>query len=293
MAGMKRLFFSICLIFGLLGLIPVAPAQACTPPPGGLPSYTVADHVQAAPVVLEGVASYTTFLNFSISATVQVVQYIKGSGPATVEISGFGDSSVCLVNVNTGDHLIFLASGDPASGQLQAYYLSQFDAVLPADEQTVAEALTASDQDPILIASLDSVLTQAAYTATPSIDETALVATAYAAAGTLHQQPSVELALTDAWATNSAAIQNYETDPATQSAFATESMATIQAAYTQLANPTPFPYPTPPFTYVATPTPAPMALEAIGLIGIGTVIGLILGGLGGIVIGLLIGRWRE
>lgn len=298
MAGMKRFLFITCLLFSLFSLSPVSPILACTPPPGGLPAYTVADHVQAAPVALEGVVSYTSMFNFVGRATVHVVQYLKGNGPGIVEISGFGDGSVCLVNVNTGDHLIFLASGDPTTGQLQAYYLSQFDAILAADEQTLSAAIAAADQDPILIAPLETVLTQAAYTATPSIDETALIATAYAAAGVTPPPPNIEQVFTNAWATNSAAVQNYETAPATQSVLATKSMATIEAAYTQLAfsTPTPAPYPTyyyPPPYYPVTPTPGPTALEVVGLVGVGVVIGLIVGGLGGIVIGLVLGRWHE
>jgi len=244
--------------------------MACTPPPGGPQHFTTAEHVQAAPVVLEGVVSYTSFVNFYVSATVQVVQYIKGTGPASVEIANFGDSSVCLSSVRDGDHLIFLASGDPSSGQLDAFYLSQFDAVLPADADTLGEAMVAAGQDPVVIAPLDSVLTQAAMSTTPSIDETSAVATMNAAAGvptlTPLPPPDVNQSLTEAW-------------------------ATVEASGAPIVIATPV---VPPAVLVSSgPTTGSTSMEAVGLVGVGIVIGLLFGGLVGVVAGLIIGRWRE
>lgn len=264
---MKRFFLLVPLVLSLA--LTTQTAWACTPPPGGLPHYTTADHVQAAPVVLEGVVSSTTFVNYYVEATVQVVQYLKGQGPALVTISGFGDSSVCLSSVQAGDHLIFLASGDPASGGLQAFYLSQFDATLPADPQTLADAIAAAGQDPVLVAPLETVQTQAAYTVTPQLDATSLVATVNAAAGNPQTTPVPQLALTNAWATVNA--------------------ATTQVASTQQAS-------VPNNPILPTPTPVPASgtsVEAVALVGVGSIVGLIFGILLGVVGGLLISRWRE
>ena len=50
----------ICaLVAAFVGASP-APAFACTQPPGGLPRYTVAQHVEAASIVVEGVVIGTS-----------------------------------------------------------------------------------------------------------------------------------------------------------------------------------------------------------------------------------------
>jgi hypothetical protein len=263
---MKRLLLLIPLVFGLALFIPSQAAWACTPPPGGLPHYTTADHVKAAPVVFEGVVSSTTFVNYYVQATVQVVQYLKGTGPAKLEISGFGDSSVCLSSVQDGDHLIFLTTGDPATAQLQTFYLSQFDATLPADPQTLVEAIAASGQDPVTITSLDAAQTQAAYTVTPELDTTSLVATVNAAAGNVAATtPAPATDLTEAWATLDASASQ---------------VASVAGTMPPIPSPTP------------TPTPG-TSVEAVGLIGIGVIIGILIGVVIGLVVGLFISRWRE
>ena len=63
----------------------------------------------------------------------------------TVDISGFGPSSLCLSRVGTGDRLIFYTRGDPSNG-LSAHYLSPFNAVDRADAQTIAEVMAAVGQ---------------------------------------------------------------------------------------------------------------------------------------------------
>jgi hypothetical protein len=122
-------------------------ALACTPPPGGLPDYSVADRAADAPVILEGTITHLGD-DFPQVATIAVNRYFKGIGPAEVTISGFGPSSVCLSEVNEGDHLVFYAQGSPDTG-LQANYLSQFDAVDPADVDTVNELIEAVGREPV------------------------------------------------------------------------------------------------------------------------------------------------
>jgi hypothetical protein len=125
---------------------------ACTPPPGGLPVYSAAERAEAAEIVLEG-----TVLDGSTEpgwpeefvqiATVEVNQYLKGTGPEVVTIRGFGPTSVCLTPVQVGDHKIFYASGDPAQ-ELRAHYLSQFDAAESPNPETIAEITAAVGQTP-------------------------------------------------------------------------------------------------------------------------------------------------
>ena len=126
----------------------VLPVCACTPPPGGLPDYTVADRTNAAEVVLEGTIIALTGEYINV-ATVHVHRYFKGIGPAVTTISGFGSTRLCLSPVSVGQRWVFYATGDPSSG-LSAHYVSQFDAVDPADPQTIAEVIAAVGHDPVL-----------------------------------------------------------------------------------------------------------------------------------------------
>lgn len=125
----------------LLSLLWAAPALACTQPPGGHPHYTIAQHVRAAGVVLQGTISQVTVENFqSYTATVQAQQYFKGSGPATVSITNFGTGADCRSVVRTGDTWIFFSNGDPNSG-LSASYLSVGDALATPDADTISQIL--------------------------------------------------------------------------------------------------------------------------------------------------------
>ncbi len=155
---MQHWFSKGCAIaFLLLGLFVLAlshphqTAYACTPPVGGLPQYTLSEHVQMAPIVLEGNVIAVDQTSFPTTATIEVMQYFKGGGgPATLTVSRFGSSSVCLSMVYEGDHIILFASGDPHSGQLTAFYASQFDAVTAATPEAVQTVIDTVGQAPIL-----------------------------------------------------------------------------------------------------------------------------------------------
>jgi hypothetical protein len=142
------------LRWALIGFLVVGAAltpsvYACTPPPGGLPSYTATDRTQAAPLVLEGtvIAVQLDPATQTDLAVIEVKRYFKGIGPQYISVNHFGDSAVCLSRVNPTDTLIFYIQGDAANGY-SAFYLSQFDATAPNDEQTVAEVIEASGQQP-------------------------------------------------------------------------------------------------------------------------------------------------
>jgi hypothetical protein len=143
------------------------PAHACTPPAGGLPKHTVEDRISAAEVVLEGKVAAVSVEGIPYSATVEVHQYFKSSGPATVEISGFGPSSLCLSSVGVGYRYIFYTTRHQ-SDELRAHYLSQFDAVDPADPKTVAEVMAAVAQDKETENPTPSPTATATLTPTPS-----------------------------------------------------------------------------------------------------------------------------
>lgn len=146
--GRKRLRHGSALALGVVLALWVAPALACTPPPGGLPIYTIAQRVAAADVVLEGTVTEVSTLTFpDDTATIQVQRFFKGSGPATVTITGFGPGAMCRSQVAVGNHFIFFARGDPAT-MMEANYLGQFDAVAPADQDTIAEVIAALNAMP-------------------------------------------------------------------------------------------------------------------------------------------------
>jgi hypothetical protein len=135
---MKRLlvfFILIALSFASPSLV-----SACTTTPEGRPSYTLADQVNAAPIILEGTVLAVSKDSYPFTATVQVQQYFKGSGPQEVIIGNFGSSAMCLTEVSVGDHLIFFASGEPDTG-LRAFYMSAGAAVTSASTENIASLM--------------------------------------------------------------------------------------------------------------------------------------------------------
>jgi hypothetical protein len=137
-----------CGIALLLSALSAASALACTPPPGGLPVFTIAQRVQAADVVLEGTVTQMAAINFQDdTATIAVQRYFKGSGPASVTITNFGPGALCRSSVQVGEHWIFFAKGDP-SALMSASYLSQFDAIAAPSTSTIAQILAALDSRP-------------------------------------------------------------------------------------------------------------------------------------------------
>lgn len=143
--------FVLLLSMIFLLVTPTPPVLACTPPPGGLPPYTVADRTNAAEVVVEGtIVALTDADDYGAikTATVKVDLYFKGSGPAVVSIARFGPTSLCLSPVSVGQHWIFYTTGDASTG-LTAHYLSQFDAVDPVTSDIVAQVIAAVGHDPV------------------------------------------------------------------------------------------------------------------------------------------------
>jgi hypothetical protein len=130
------------------------PVLACTPPPEGFPSYTIAERIKTARIVLEGtVVDGTSQPGWPEWApqkvTVDVKQYLKGNGPAVVTIQGFGPGSMCLSEAQIGAHLIFYANSDPETGLIHANYFHQFDATAPVSPELIAEISAAAGQAPI------------------------------------------------------------------------------------------------------------------------------------------------
>lgn len=124
-------------------------ASACTPPPGGLVTYSITQRTQATQLVLVGQITGKTSNSGIDTATILVQQYIKGSGPSVLQIGGFGPSSLCLSQVFVGQTAIFFADSD-SMGRLHAHYMGQFDATAPADPDSIAEAMAAVVMKPLV-----------------------------------------------------------------------------------------------------------------------------------------------
>jgi hypothetical protein len=102
--------------------------------------------------------------------------------------------------------------------------------------------------------------------------------------------PVLDQRFTAEWATVDAARILYSNDPTKQSRVQTEVYPTIEVLYTAYAlQSTPTPTPVRPPSLPS----SPVATDILRLLGIGAVIGLILGGLGGVIVGLMLSRWRE
>ncbi len=119
-------------------------AVAATPPT------TVTERTTAAPIVFEG--SVTALIGNEVSAIarVEVIQYLKGSGPALVYIAGYHKEATlyeCADWVDIGDHLIFYSSRDPESGRLHRFVVGARGSTTSAS--SLAEAITAVGQQPV------------------------------------------------------------------------------------------------------------------------------------------------
>ncbi len=125
-------------------------AAACTPPPGGLPTFSVADHVNASDVVIEGTVISVGGNYFAQVATIQVTQYIKGGGRAVIVVDGYMAGAMCGTEVRPEMHGIFYIRTDEF-GRYHAMQLSQFDAFAEASADNLAEAIAAAEQNPRLV----------------------------------------------------------------------------------------------------------------------------------------------
>lgn len=68
----------------------------------------LAKKYSAAHLIVEGSAiQISSSHEYPQKALVSVKQYIKGDGPNSLIIEGFGDSTACLIEVKPGENLIF------------------------------------------------------------------------------------------------------------------------------------------------------------------------------------------
>lgn len=76
--------------------------------------------------------------SYSQRAVIDADDYLKGSGPGTAVVDGFGSSAACLAEVRVGMYGVFFADR-LSTGELQASYLSIGDAYAPATTEGLAQ----------------------------------------------------------------------------------------------------------------------------------------------------------
>ncbi len=82
------------------------------------------------------------------TATVAVEAYLKGSGPASLTIGGFGPEGICLAPVSLGARYLFAAVPDGAGGY-RGLYLGHFKpALTPQPELLAAVRAALGEQAP-------------------------------------------------------------------------------------------------------------------------------------------------
>lgn len=134
---MQSWFSKGCTItFLLIGLFalghPHQTAHACTATsatnPGPPPiQYSIEDRVTNTPIVLEGTVISTEPHG---TATIQVLRYFKGNGPATMTGVHYGDGSMCQIPLFPGGPIIiFISEWQP--GVYAAHYFGD-SATAPA-----------------------------------------------------------------------------------------------------------------------------------------------------------------
>lgn len=143
--------FALAMLALFAGWVSPVSANGCSVA-AGTPSPSVTQRTIAAPIVLEGTVSAVAGNDLLAVATVQVQQYIKGSGPSLVYISGYHKLWTlyeCADWVEVGAHAIFYAQRNPASGRLQTFLISPWPSTIPADSVYIREAIAAADQSPV------------------------------------------------------------------------------------------------------------------------------------------------
>ncbi|MCB8923195.1 MAG: hypothetical protein H6662_16530 [Ardenticatenaceae bacterium] len=138
-------------------------------------TYSITERVQNAPIVFEGVviqmglvdistekidygsieaSSLSTIgdPNLKTEARIIVKRYIKGDGPPVVTVRGFGGlgGGDCQSRVKIGDHALFFAIETSVSGTLTPAYLGVYSATESIQTGVLAEALSATNQEPTL-----------------------------------------------------------------------------------------------------------------------------------------------
>lgn len=108
------------------------------------------------------------------TATVAVEEYLKGSGPASLSIGGFGPEGVCLAPVSVGARHLFAAVNDGAGGY-RGLYLGQFKPALAPQPELLAAIRSALGQQRTATSDPPSTPAPGAHTAATPTRSSAVV----------------------------------------------------------------------------------------------------------------------
>ena len=129
----------------------VPSALACSPAPG-YETPTISERTKAATVILEVTLDEPEGTDerpyYHETASFTVHQWLKGSGPDTITVTGFGPGAACLSSIPAQRAILF-ATGDPKSGELSLNYVGLHDAVVsPSDREEIIEVVGAEPTIP-------------------------------------------------------------------------------------------------------------------------------------------------
>lgn len=119
------------------------PIYACSVLPG-YRSPSIKERAQAAEYILE-VSSESDSSPYSKSVKVIVHRWLKGSGPNTIHVQGFGPSSACKSEPpKSSERVIIFAKGNVDSGTIKLHYLGVENAVISSNkaEEVLASLIT-------------------------------------------------------------------------------------------------------------------------------------------------------
>lgn len=131
-----RMFFFAALI----SLFAAIPSFACEPRRDS-DEFSLEDYVNNADLIFVGTISGGEGHDgdsYILIAEVEVSTYLKGSGDALIEVSGFGYGVDCLSIVHVGDEFIFFVK-HASDGSLTAAYLSAHDAVIGLNPEAISQ----------------------------------------------------------------------------------------------------------------------------------------------------------
>ncbi len=147
------LYMSVVATLFILMIFTASPVLACSPAEEAM-NLTLEDRVHNAPMILVGrvVQGYTTsYGGYEVNreVDVEVERYLRGTGPALVRISGFGDGADCLTPIQVGAYAVFFVEGNPDE-TLDAVYLGVHDATWNVNEENIETitAITGENNEP-------------------------------------------------------------------------------------------------------------------------------------------------
>jgi hypothetical protein len=109
--------------------------------------YTIAERTHDADVVLVGEVVFPESSRNRASVTMRVEQYVKGTGPDSVIVTGFGDGPDCHMPVWAGDRWLIFARGRADELLTVGTYFDE--PVAAPNAENIAGARAAAGQVPI------------------------------------------------------------------------------------------------------------------------------------------------